>query len=103
MRIIRKLGLHKPADGRDFRLGDFRRLAIERYERNGAIRTKRVVIAIEGHAHEKIILEERLFDDLVAVAPPAPNLVRGEKRFDLARTEFFAALPFMARSSVEGV
>src|SRR6266581_6810234 len=104
MRIVRQLGIDEAADSIDFPLCDWSRLSVKHHERDGAVWTEGLVIAaIEVHVHEKVILEQRLVDDLVTVVPAAPDPERREKSFDTLVGEFLKDLPFVTRTGVERV
>src|SRR5437868_12592443 len=101
---IRQFALDEPADGIDLVLRNLRGLAIKYDETDGAVGAERVVVsAIIIDVHEQVVLEQRLIDDLVAIAPAAANLVGWKKSFDLLFGQFLEDLLFVTRASINGI
>src|SRR5438477_2814876 len=104
MRIVGEFGVDETTNRIDFALRNLRGLAVECNESDGAVRTECLLItSVEIHIDEKIILEERLFDNFVAVTPAAAHFIGGKKSFNTLVREILEDLPFVTGTSIKSV
>jgi hypothetical protein len=94
MKIVWELGFDEAADRVDFELGDRSRFAVERDERDSAVRAeRRGRVACEVvKVDEEVVLEEGLFHNLIAIAPAAADLESGKKGVEAFVAQFLVEL-----------
>src|SRR5262245_23516157 len=104
MRIVCQFRRYQATDTVDFSGRDLGRLTFECHESYSTVGLQRFVISpVVIHVYEKVILEQRLFDDFVPVAPTAANFVGWKECFDPPVGEVVKNLFFMSWTRVESI